>query len=308
MFRRTCAPGTLLLAVLVCPVLASAQIDIALKRSFIDRYKDRATIDATFTVDKAHAHPNAPANDADLHIAGRAPEIGLPTVAEIMNAALDPDALTLVHDAERSGEPLAISGAWRIWCEHGGQDTQRQGAPLEPFKTTNPNHVFEIHPITKIGTHDTSPSFVSIAGFTPKDAMDAFDRYESKTSAIKVTGSGKTVTITTSGLGYNYVDFQIVLNEAPRDVSDGAMVMAEVLDLEGELLVHKRRMVFVAGTGPYNVVRSAQVGDTLRVLGIPRVNLALVAWRVDHRSSRPEALKWNLPYEMIIVATAAREQ
>ena len=59
---------------------AQAQIDIVLKRPFIDKYKDRATIEATFVVDKAHAHPNPAKSDGDLHIAGRAEEIGLPTM------------------------------------------------------------------------------------------------------------------------------------------------------------------------------------------------------------------------------------
>ena len=45
-----------------------------LKNSFINDFKDRVTIDAKYTVDKAHAHPNAPAKDGDMHIAGRAPE------------------------------------------------------------------------------------------------------------------------------------------------------------------------------------------------------------------------------------------
>ena len=286
---------------------AQAQIDIVLKRPFIDKYKDRATIEATFVVDKAHAHPNPTKSDGDLHIAGRAEEIGLPTVAEIMNAKTDDDALQLIHDAEGTGTALTIQGAWRIWCEHGGQDRQVQGAHLDPFTTTNPPHVFEIHPITRIGTHSTTASFIPIEGFDAKEAADAFDRYESKQSKIKVGAGGKTVTVTTAGLGFNYVDFQIVLTENPTKRVDGSTVMAQVLDLDGELLVHRRRMVFIDGTPPATALQAVHMGDTLRVLGIPRINLALVAWRVDHRAERPEALTWNLPYEMIVVATSPRE-
>lgn len=43
-------------------------------------------------------------------------------------------------------------------------------------------------------------------------------------------------------------------------------------------------------------------GKLLHVLGIPRVNLAAVGWRVSVRKNRPEVLEWNLPYEMLIVA------
>lgn len=309
MVRRPAGRCLLLLSALgfALPRSAGAQIEIALKRSFIDTYKDRVTIDASFTVDKAHARPNAPKNDGDLHIAGRAPEIGLATVAEIMNAGGDLPAVQLIHNAEGTGAPIRISGAWRLWSEHGGQDSQTQGAALAPFTTTNPPHVFEIHPITQIGTHSTAASLAPIVGYTPKDATDAFDRYESKQSRIKVSPNGKTVTIVTSGLGFNYAEFLIVPTEEPFDVDDGKMVMAQVLTLDGDLLVHKRRMVFAKGTPPESAIQAAQVGDTLRVLGVPRVNLALVAWRVDHRRERPDALTWNLPYEMIVVATMPRE-
>ena len=306
MSRFLSARAVLLSAVLLLPIGVHAQIDIVLKRSFIDKYKDRVTIDATFTVDKAHPRPNAPKADGDMHIAGRAPEIGLPTVAEIMNAATDVPAVDMIHQAEGTGVPIRVTGAWRIWCEHGGQDTQKQGAALQAFTTTNPPHVFEIHPVTQVESHTTSATLVSIVGYTPKVADDAFDRYESKQSKIKVSSAGKTVTLTTSGVGFNYADFQIVLGEAPHAVVDGTMVMAQVLNDDGELLVHKRRMVFAKGTPPETAILQAQQGDTLHVLGIPRVNLALVAWRVDHRKERPEALTWNLPYEMIIVAIAPR--
>src|SRR5262249_54013362 len=129
---------------------ARSEIVIVLKNKFIEDYKDRVTIQADFTVDKAHARPNPPSKDGDLHVAGREPQIEPPTVAEIMNARSEKEAVQAIHDAEGAEEPIKIAGAWRIWCEHGGDSKQVQGAKLKPFKTTNPDHVFEIHPITQI--------------------------------------------------------------------------------------------------------------------------------------------------------------
>lgn len=282
-------------------VPAAAQIRITLRRSFIQHFKNRVTIDATFTVDKAHAKPNRPSKDGDLHVAGRSPQIELPVVAEIMNAAGDTAAVNAIHAAEGTGEPLTITGAWRIWCEHGGSDAQVQDRPLQAFTTTNPSHVFEIHPIASIGDHSTSADWIPIAGYEPKKAEDAFDRYETKTSRIAVTDS--TVTITTSGVGYNYVRFKIVLNGTPWHGPDGYFVLAQVLTLDDELLVRNRRMVFADSTPPALKVSGMAAGDTLEVLGIPRVDLAIVSWRAQHATDRPEALTWNLPYEMIIVGT-----
>lgn len=42
-------------------------------------------------------------------------------------------------------------------------------------------------------------------------------------------------------------------------------------------------------------------GDCQRVLGIPRLDLALVSWRARNAKTNPDALTWNLPYEIIVV-------
>jgi hypothetical protein len=289
------------LVLTIVPVGLYAQIQITLNNSFIEKFKNRVTIDATYTVDKAHARPNPPAKDGDLHIAGRAPEIGLPTVAEIMNAASADSAVALVHGVEGTGSPIDVLGAWRIWCEHGGQSLQRQGATLTAFTTTNPEHVFEIHPILRVGEDSIPNSWVPISGYTPKDAGQAFTNYENRPSRINVNVQRNTTTITTTMGGYNYVEFKMVLNGPAQEVEDGRFVMASVLDLGDELLVRNRRMAFAKGTPPELKVSSLQVGDTLHVLGIPRLDLSLVSWRVRNRATRPEVLTWNLPYEIVVV-------
>ena len=293
-----------LLAALLLPAAARAEIQITLQNAFVEKYKDRATIDAAFTVDKAHARPNPPASDGDLHAAGRAPEIGLAAVAEVMNAVLELDAVDLIHQAERGGQPLQVRGVWRLWCEHGGDDEQIQGQPLQPFKTTNPPHVFEIHPLLRIGDLDLAGSFQPIAGFTYKDASQAFQSYERLPSHI-ATGDG-TTTITTRMAGYNYVDFVIRLNEEPTHLlADGLSVKAAILDTAGDLLVHERRMVAVAGTAPYARVKAMHKGEALHVVGLPRIDLSLLSWRVANSGRIAGVLDWSLPYEMVLVAAFA---
>src|SRR6516164_9550883 len=84
----------------------------------------------------------------------------------------------MIHDAEGTGQPVALSGVWRLWCEHGGNSEQIQGAPLDPFDTTNPEHVFEVHPITKLKNRSLLSTLKPIEGFTTKEAHDAFTKYE----------------------------------------------------------------------------------------------------------------------------------
>ena len=67
------------LALLLVGLAADAQTTIKLKNSFIDEFREKVTIRANFTVDTtSKIHP--PSQDGDIHIAGRAPEIGLGSV------------------------------------------------------------------------------------------------------------------------------------------------------------------------------------------------------------------------------------
>jgi hypothetical protein len=89
--------------------------------------------------------------------------------------------------------------------------------------------------------------------------------------------------------------------EKPFPVSDGSFVYAKVRDWDGELVARKKRMVFVKDTPPELAVRDLKRGDCIRALGIPRLNLALVSWRVRNSEAKPDVLGWNLPYEIIVV-------
>src|SRR5947208_16283830 len=145
--RRIRGSSTFLVLFLIAP-LASAQT-LVLQRSFIEKYKNRATIDATFIVDHAHRRPNNPAKDGDLHASGRSEEVGLPMVSEVMNAAGETTVLNVIHDTEATHAATPISGAWRIWFEHPSKQPQIQFDNVPPAGNTNPDHCFEIHPITR---------------------------------------------------------------------------------------------------------------------------------------------------------------
>lgn len=293
----------LLLALAMYVPVVHAEISLTLKQSFITKYKDRATIEADCTVDKTKGKANPASKDGDMHIAVRCPgEIKLPLVAEIMNAKEFPDTIAQTVQDEQSQDKVHIAGAWRIWNEHSGDETFVQGRTVARAPDTNPDHVFEIHPVTLYGDVDVRTSFHPIAGYKTKDAEQAFSNYENKRSTITYSTSNNTVTINSSGLGYNYVDFQMELNELPFKISDGYFAMAQVRDWEGYLIHRKRRMVFVEGTPPAEAVKDLGAGDCLRVLGIPRLNLALVNYRVkEARKGNKAPLTWNLPYEIIVV-------
>ncbi|MEQ1661884.1 MAG: hypothetical protein ABL877_04235 [Thiobacillus sp.] len=296
--------GVILFLVLsIFAPVTNAEISLTLKQSFVTKYKDRATIEADCSVDKSKGKANPASKDGDMHIAVRCPdEIKLPLVAEIINAKEFPDAISQSKLDEQSQEKVKIRGAWRIWNEHSGDETFTQGHPVARAQDSNPDHVFEIHPITFYGDADVRATFHPIEGYKTKDAEQAFSNYENKRSSISYNTRNKTVTIISSGLGYNYVDFQMQLNERPFKISDGYFVMARVRDREGHLIHRKRRMVFVEGTPPAVAIKNLSAGDCLRVLGIPRLNLSLVNYRVNEaRKGNKDPLTWNLPYEIIVI-------
>jgi hypothetical protein len=288
---------------------AYGQITITLRKSFVDSLKNRITIDANYEVFFAHKHPNTAANDADLHFAGYDKKIGIPIVAEIMNAKDQTPAVDLIHQKEGKGQPqekLKISGVWRLWCEHPGDIEEFKQGKKIAIENTNPPHVFEIHPTTKVGNIDVTNSLHHIDGFDYKDAEDAFSRYSNLRS--RITKKGKWVSIETNGIGYNYVNFWIQLNATQKQiVDDGLFVFCTVYksgfdpneEDQDELISHKIRIGFVKDSDIFNKVKAMKKGEFLHVVGIPRIDLALIAWRVEHSSSRPEAMNWNLPFEMV---------
>ena len=275
---------------------------ITLKNGFIEKYKNRAAITTPFRVVHAGTIHTAK-DDGDLHFAGLADEVNLACVAEMMNAKDYKAAVKRIRDLEDSEQTVLLAGAWRLWCEHPGHLPQIQDDVIPEYPHSNPDHVFEIHPVSRVGDLKVLSSFRPIPGYKPKDAKKAFRYYESLPCRIEPDPETQTTTLFTRKAGYNYVEFQLQIEEDTQFITyDGRIVRGSALTLDGEEVAHNRRMIFVAGTPPEEAVRDLKKGDTLHVLGIPRIDLALVSWRARNAESRPDALEWNLPYEIIVVA------
>lgn len=278
---------------------------ITLKNSFIEKYKNRATITAPYRVIAFRKH--TPAEDGDAHVAGLSDEVGLACVAEIMNVKFFQGALTAVKNRAADGEMVSVTGAWRIWCEHpdavpATAGPQIQDDVIPDFKTSNPNHVFEIHPVNRFGSIPLEESFTPIDGFTPYDAKKAFEYYESLTCTIVPDPQHQTTTLLTPKAKYNYAQFVIELEEDQQFVTiDGRITRASVLTQDGTVVAEHRRMIFVNNTPAEKAVRTKTKGDRMHVLGIPRIDLALVSYRTRVADSQPAVLGWYLPYEMIVV-------
>lgn len=304
--------GLLLVVLVWSPVVWGANQTLSLKKDFINQVMDRATVDTDLRVDEqSPLHSiSEKGNDGDIHMAGRDNVIKLPLVAELLNARLEPDIMKLLKQISNGqvAQSVNVTGIWRIWFEHPGPG-QIQGETVPTPSSSNPDHVFEIHPLTRFGSFDCRDSFLNIANpntspakvYKAYSATRAFGEYEKLEAAIKATS--KRVRLATSQIGFNYTEFVIELGGKPKDMGDSLMVMARIYDSADpeEPVVEKlHRMVFVKGSPPATQLQGLSKGDTLHVLGIPRVNLKEVM-AVANKFGANETVV-PLPYEMIIVA------
>ncbi len=193
------------------------------------------------------------------------------------------------------GQKIPMKGVWRFWFEGAGAGDIVQRASLATADSSNPRHLFEIHPVTFIGGVSVLDSLKPIPGFKAKSAEIAFNRYEA--IQCKIESMADKTKISSVLAGYNYVEFILEANETPKKVDDGWLVDAKVLALGAEVLSVSVRMVIVKDSPPATKLAKLAKGERARVLGMPRINLSLIHARIIEAKTEPLALVRNLPYE-----------
>jgi len=293
-----------LLASLLCITLSQPAFPaiVILKRAWVEKFQNRATIDTRFLVEKSHSSPNAQKDDGDLHFAGQATvEIGLPTVAELVNARqpFSKPAIQLIKDQVGTGTTINLTGVWRLWFEHPAT-SQTQFSKFPPAKNTNPDHSFEVHPVLKVGSITLEQAFDFIDGFPGHDAKKAFPFYNKQKITVRATKTA--VTLEANKSQFNYTAFEMVLMGKPEKLADnGIAVLADVHNDEDEdnPLARGIRMIFAPGTAGAKLITGKQAGDRFNAIGIPRINLHEIFTAI--KKSGTQQFTGSLPYEMIIV-------
>lgn len=313
--RRTLRSGftsTLLLAALASSGFTTT---INLKSDFVEKYRLRVTVEATMAVDAASSAPKSLSQDADIHIAGRSEEIGLQFVAEPMNAYEAWGAFTLANQLATTGGSTSIKGVYRIWPEHGGTHAFTQGAATTADPgNTNPDHIFEVHPLTKFGPYDLTHTIRMIPGdltgtlgYRYRDPEDAFAAYEAKAFTLTHNTNDDFYQAELTMVGYNYIaitikpDFDTVMR-----VEDGAFINADVEAWDGTDILDDVRMVFVAGTEAMRALDNAERVPSnrrkkMRILAMPRLSFQKM-WQIAMDS--PGTTNTTIPYEMVVVGYA----
>jgi hypothetical protein len=290
------ARGLMILQMKIGALVADDEVAIELDRGLIERLKNQATMTIDLPIDAAAREPNGERFDGDFHLSGRSKEVGLPVLVEIMNAAEEREATNLVHRVEHSGRPVKISGAWRVWPEHAGRGTKAEFDALEPLESAYAHHVFEIHPVTKIGGVELKNSFVPVAGYRPGAARRSFQIWSQATATLHL--APRSITLVTKNGLYNDVHFLLeVLGEPPLVVPDGRILMAAARELDGPVVMERLRAVFVKDTPPERLARRLSRGDRVHVWGLPRVDYAEIS-----RRAKESILTGALPIEIVVIA------
>ena len=310
----------LLFCGMAASVAGAGQLELSKK--WIQQNMNHATTgEITFHIKEAKKSVNpisSGAADGDLHIAGGSAQTGLPMVAEIINAKMSDKAVQLAKGS--TNKDVKLNGVWRLWFEHppssGAKQKQFANNPLTG-PPTNPDHMFEIHPISMIGGIDLTTNLQRVDGYDAKPNDATFGNYESRLiDSWKVTADS--VIIDSKKAGYNYADFVIRLNESPLEITNDPTrpepgrytAQAQILDTDCSLILDKktkqqiisgpRRVVFVENDAK-NVIGSAKAGSTFHVMGIPRINLERLVFYLNH-PDQLDKKKPRLPYEMVIIS------
>jgi len=300
---------------LIIQSVAFSQSTVTFRRSFIDSFKNRITITADYDVWYTHHAAKDDADDGDIHCSGYDKKIGLATVAEIMNAKNEQQAIDVLIAHEGKGQSnnptVSITGVWRLWPEHmGSGSTIKQGTTYSKTeiqsKTTNPDHVFEIHPVTNLEGMDLTHSLKNIGpDYVPKKWKSSYGKFRVK--AFSISSTSKFISFSTKQIGENYIDMWIRIDSL-WEVEDGAFAYCTTMDsdfdpghdeINDKKITNRTRIAFVKDSETYNKAIEQGVGGILHILGTPRINLAILSWREWVSPQRPEVKTWKLPFEII---------
>jgi hypothetical protein len=201
---------------------SSAHTSVTLSRKFIESLMDRATLDIAFEVDQVEGATNRPQNDNVCRASGRAPEVQLPTVIQVINAGLFPEAIEAVKAAEGREKPIAVQGAWRVWFSQAGTQNQTRGSPIpKRLASSNHDHVFELYPTTNIEKCSLLKFFKKLDGRQAKPADVAIPALENTPFRIP-REQHEMVSISSRAPGFNYVEFVMEVGVDPTVMTRAA--------------------------------------------------------------------------------------
>lgn len=278
--------------------------ELRIRKELVIKQADRALITATGRFDHVKDHVNSLDADCDLHAPVRVKEIKVAVVAEFMNACstgIDPNevkALTEDADAE-------IDGVFRIWFEHPGSKTEvlTEEEPLAPYKSSNPPHAVEIHPIVRVGqrkfidtVREIEKSGKVFKAKGPKQLQSLLNR---RVSIQEFDGSdGEPYISIESGCCLpNYFRLEAAMKSAPKKTADGFRALINIVDGQ-KTIAQNLRIFSIDGTQANTTFKKLKVGSKFSFWGITRMDGSEILKLVDENAED----SIHIPIEFVLLA------
>ncbi len=282
--------------------------ELRVRKELLVQQADRALITATGRFDHVKQAVNSLQADCDLHAPVRVHEIKVAVVGEFMNACstnLDPEQVKQ-WTKEADGH---IDGVFRVWFEHPGKkdDVLTEEEPLAPYKSSNPPHAVEIHPITRVVVGEKAYIFLDTIRtiekggqvFKAKTAKTVGWLLRRKVTVQEYDGlNGEPfISIDSGGSLPNYFRLRAALKSAPKKTEDGHWALIDVLD--GRKVIHRNvRLFSIERTKADTTFRGLRKSATMTFWGITRMDLSKVLKILEEDGGDPI----QIPFEFVLLA------
>ncbi len=278
--------------------------ELRIRKELVAKQAGRALIVAHGRFDHVKSAVNGLADDCDLHAPVRVDEVRVAVVSEFMNACSTGLKPQQVKDLTENGA-AEIAGVFRIWFEHPGKKDEvlTEEEPLAAYKTSNPPHAIEIHPVVRAAGQD----FFAAVGPIEKDGKT----YPAKGPTQLRTLLKRNVTIQEfdgeDGESYvsiesgcclaNYFRLVAVLTSAPKKTEDGHSAVVNIVS--GETVVSSGLRIFsIDGTNADAAFKALKKNAKFTFWGITRMDGKKVLQALEDSPGK----SMPIPVEFVLLA------
>jgi hypothetical protein len=251
------------------------------------------------------AHPIKAGCDLDVPL--RSEDITVPTLGKIQNACSYPGGVTPSYWSKKlktfEGQRMEAEGVLRIWLEQPPKGGKRQCEcdVLPLYANSNPDHMVELHPLTRLG----NSSFLAMTREIQKGDTPYVSNLGGKLPSIlgrkkiairRVHREGETyIVIKGPRTGYSHWTILAVVMSIAEKRRGGHAFDVAVIHRDGFM---KRNLsaLTIEGTAADEGVETLQVNDEVVLFGILRLDLALI-----ERKARQAWRTIAMPYELIVL-------
>lgn len=278
--------------------------DLRLRKALVTRQSDRALAVTHGLFDHVKDRVNYLEDDCDLHAPVRVDEIKVAVVGEFMNACSTGVKPAEVKDLTKDS-PAEITGVFRIWFEHPGKKDEilTEEEPLAPYKTSNPAHAVEIHPIVRAAGQDFFAAIGPIEYdgklYKAKGPKQLRTLLKRRVTIQEFDGEdGELYVSIESGCCLpNYFRLDAVLASSPKKTADGYSATVDITS-GGTPIAQGLRVFSIEGTNANVAFKALKKKSKLTFWGITRMDgkKILQAAEDNPGESRP------IPVEFVLLA------